>query len=139
MTNKKSIQSFLKKENEIKVSLLSEIKVKFESYKSNTVVFYPVLEDEEIKGYYELETLIHDVCPQIKNGIGQIDATALPHSICYEDGVLVLKVEGNTSTPDTDYITLEEPTYGLTVNGLYNLLLLIKHPSVKKLNKTMSK
>lgn len=134
-----TINNFTKREKEIKVSLLSEIKVKFESYKSNTVVFYPVLEDEEIKGYYELVTLIHDVCPQITNEMGQIDATALPHSICYEDGELVLKVEGNSSTPDTDYITLEEPTYGLSVNGLYNLLLLIKHPSVKKINKTISK
>lgn len=140
--NRNIISNFNKKENAIKVSLLNEIKNKFNTYKREKVIFYPIFKDEEIEGlegFDELEDIIHDVCPLVMNDYCQIDATALPHSITYEDDKLILRVDGECSNPNTDCITLEEPTYSLTVDGLYNLLLLIKHPSIKKLNKTILK
>ncbi len=127
------IENFTKNENEIKVALLKEIKEVFESYKTKKVLLYTILENEEIEGFDELETMIHNVCPQIVNYYNQIDATALPHSICYKDDELILKLYGEYSNPNRDYITLAKPSYGLTVNGLYNILLLLQHPQFKEI------
>jgi hypothetical protein len=125
------IENFEKKENEIKVALLKEIKETFEGYKTEEVLFYTIFDNTKRDGFDELETMMYDVCPQIVNDDIQIDATALPYSICYEDDELILKVDGECSDPDRAYITLEEPSFGLTVNGLYIILLILQHPKFK--------
>lgn len=132
---KSTIKSFLKRENGIKVALLSEIKEKFESYKKDEVVLHSILDVQYIDGFDELEELMYNVNPLIADSHCQMDATAYPHSISYEGDELVLKVDGEASFPDKDFITLEMPTFGLSVDGLYNLLCILKHKSVRKINK----
>ena len=133
------IENFEKNENEIKVALLKEIRESFENYKTKEVLFYTIFDYENIEGFDELERMMHDVCPQILNYNNLIDATALPHSICNENDELILRVYGNYSNPNIDYITLEKNSYGLTVNGLYNILLLLRHPTFKRIKKKLDK
>ena len=121
------IENFTKKENEIKVALLKEIKEEFESYKKDEVLLY----FENIEEYGDLEDLINRITPLTQDKYCQMDGTATPCSICNDDGELILTILGEGRDPEEDYVTLEEPTWGLTVEDLYNLLLLLQHPQFK--------
>ena len=123
------IGNFKKQENETKVTLLNEIKKEFESYETDCVVLSIEGENED------LDSLIYSISPYKLNKYCQIDATAMPCYICRGKGEFRLYITGETTAPDTDYITLEEPYWGLDVDSLYSILLLLKDPIIKNHHK----
>lgn len=125
------IENFTKNENEIKVALLKEIKEAFEGYKTEEVLLFI----ENIGEYEELEELLLSINPLTQDKYCQIDGTATPCSICYKDEELILTITGEGRDPERDYMTLEEPTWSLSVEELYNLLLLLQHPTFKEIFK----
>lgn len=128
--NKTIIENFKNRENEIKVTLLKEIKEAFESYKTHNVLLY----FDNIDEYEDLEELLYSINPLTLDKYCQIDGTTTPCSICYKDGELILTITGEGRNPEKDYVTLEEPTWSLSVGGLYNLLLLLQHPKFKEIS-----
>jgi len=123
------IENFEKNENEIKVALLKEIKEEFENYKTSVLPLFL----EDIGEYNELEELLFSINPLTQDKYCQLDGTAAPCGICYKDKELILTITGEGRNPDRDYVTLEEPTWSLSVGELYNLLLLLQHPTFKEI------
>lgn len=131
--DKTTIETFTKNENEIKVKLLNEIKEEFKSYNTNEVLLYL----ENVEEHEELENLLFSINPLTQDKYCQIDGTATPCFICYKDEKLILSITGECRDPERDYVTLEEPIWSLSVEGLYNLLLLLQHPQFKELQKKL--
>ena len=93
---------------------MKEIKEAFESYKTHNVLLY----FDNIDEYEDLEELLYSINPLTLDKYCQIDGTTTPCSICYKDGELILTITGRY--PVYDYVTLEKPTWSLSVEELYN-------------------
>lgn len=124
---KSIIEDFETRKFELTYALLEEIKEEYKSYKKECV---EIPYDE----YEELYDLAMYVEPLIMDHDCQIDGTAMPYCICHKDEELVLYVVGANCNPDYDYLSLENIEWGWSVKGLYHLLLVLKHPLMKKEN-----
>lgn len=125
-----TIENFLKKEFEIKKNIVVEITNRVN--KLGGIVNF-LDEDGELDS--EIEDLAHSVCPNVAmNDYGQYDATIIPNYVTIKDGELIVKFVGEFT--DDEFVVDEETIrYHYSTSDLYHLLLLVKSPVVKELNK----
>ena len=141
MKLKEKVKEFAKLENELKIELLKEIRKEFDSYGKVTVYFHPNCEyDDNVELWDECIDTVYPLCsPFIMDKHCQIDGTARADYMTLDEDGLKLHCVCETGIIDWMFVTLEKPSWELTVEDLGGLVELLQNPLIKQVNNEINK
>lgn len=133
MELKEKVKNFENQEYELRFELLKEIRKEFDKYGKDKVIFHPDESDKDL--WEECDVITLDYCtPHIIDNDDWIDTTGRADYIILEDEELKLYCLGRSSYFNWQYISLNNPSWELTLDDLYGLIEIMKDPLIKQIN-----